>query len=143
MSRGSTGATGKTGATGAQGDIGETGRAGHGVSLTSVVLVIVVPLLAYLFSSSVQEVDKLREGCERNNIRAEQFIGLLDDIIEANERRIEAPGSSSSEITANRLALESYAARKEAVLDSIDPQSSENPTHVDCELAFPKPWPLD
>jgi hypothetical protein len=138
MSRGSTGAKGETGATGAT---GERGR--HGVRLSTVVMIVVLPLFAYLYSSSVQEVDRLREGCERSNVRTEQFVGLLDDIVEANERRIEAPGSSSSEITANRLALESYAARKEAVLDSIEPQLDENPTHVDCELAFPKPWPLD
>lgn len=107
-----------------------------------IVLVVVLPLIAFLYSNSLKSVANSREGCERGNASRVQLYGLLTDLIESNRDRIQADGATNSEIQANRNALERYQERKQYLLDSIDTPVEDEPAVIDCEAAYPNPWPL-
>ncbi len=134
---------------GEQGPRGERGKEGHhgkaGVRLRTVILIVVIPLFAYLYANSVKTVDTLRAGCERTNVTRTQFVGLLDDIIQVNIARTKAAGTTPSEKAANEQAVEQYSERRDKVLASVDADLVQegSPAKVDCSAAFPKPWPLN
>jgi hypothetical protein len=141
--QGDKGNQGNQGFKGNVGNIGPQGKHGKGVSLSTVILIVVLPLFAYLYSNSLKNVDTQRAGCERTNITRAQFAGLLNDLVQVNIERTKAPGASPSEIRANQNAVDQYSARRDAVIESVDPGLEGHPVQVDCEVAYPKPWPLN
>lgn len=102
-------------------------------------LVVFIPQYIVSFNARNDSI----ESCERINVFREQFIGLLDDLIESNTIRIKAKGSSPSEVEANKIARENYSNRKKKLINSITYPSEDDRTEINCEQAFPKPFPFN
>lgn len=114
----------------------------RGTPLKTIIVIVVLPLFAYLYANSVKTVDTLRTGCERTNVTRTEFGGLLTDLVQANKRRIEAPTATPAEDDANRAALQKYRDRRTSLQESVEPLEEGTKWEVDCEAAYPKPWPL-
>lgn len=113
------------------------------VPLLTVIVVVALPLFAYLYSFSWQQTTQLRASCEQANEGRDQFVGLLDDLISANQTRIDLAPPGDSSIPGNRAARDSYKERKAALRSSITHPASDNPFHNDCPEAFPRPFPFN
>ena len=112
------------------------------LGLSTLILVVIIPLFAYFYSLEVRRAEVLQQRCQVSNVVREQLVGLLDDLVAANKRRIEASGTTPGEAAANQHALSSYAARRERVLATVNPVDPDNPAYIDCEAEYPKPWPI-
>lgn len=134
---------GEQGAQGPRGATGLTGLQGkRGIGLSTLLLVVVIPLFGYLYADSVTRADDLRAACARTNDGRVSELRQRQNLLNNAQDRVEA-SNSAAERKASEMALQRAEKRKAELVASVkDVAVEEGSVVVDCAIAYPKPWPL-
>jgi hypothetical protein len=97
-------------------------------------LIVVLPLLAYIFAQSVKDTNAARESCEATNVLRSVQQSALDTAV----KRAIDDGDLVHETEFRNARKELVSAAK-----NTDNQLRPHSAELDCVAQFPKPWPFD
>jgi hypothetical protein len=113
------------------------------IKLSSMIILVVIPLFGYLYATTVKGVDTLRTGCERTNVLRQVEYDFLVSAEQARHSAA-ATATTSRDVAIDVQAATEYRALRSALVSAVASQAKfVGSPQVDCSVAYPKPWPLN
>lgn len=100
-------------------------------SKTIIILLILVALWVPLYIVQVTDINREQDGCERLNTVRYQLYSTLEiaaDLVRDNDALV---AGFKAEQESLELSVTKY-----------DDDTTSNPVDINCDEAYPKPWPL-